>query len=298
MVCCLGIVKASDHTHEVASVAFRRGAVNAKELFDAGDLSAAIEQLNHDVRSRPTDTRQRTFLFELLCFAGDYQRAARQLDAIGHQSATADIGVQIYRNVLEAEASRQKLFTQGLRPHFLFPPPSYVQQHLEAMNRLRENRPAEAKALLEQAEQVRPQVPGQFEGQTFQDFRDVDDVLAPFLEIIMHNSYIWLPFDQIKQLIIPPPKHLRDLLWIPATVEAHLGPVGAVFLPVLYPGSSTHDNDQVKLGRMTDWQALGEGLARGCGQHLYLLDDSDRALLEIREIVFETEGSVAEDTQE
>lgn len=260
--------------------------MKAKEHFDAGDLSAAIEQLNQDVRAHPTDIHPRTFLFELLCFAGDYERAARQLDVIGRQSATAEIGVQVYRHILAAEEARYRLFTHGLRPNFLFDPPPYLHQHLEAVNRLRENRPAEARVLLEQAEQARPRVAGQLAGQSFDDFRDVDDVLAPFLEVVVHDHYIWLPFEQIKQLTISPPKQLRDLLWIPATIEAHPGPLGQVFLPVLYPGTAGHDNDQIKLGRATDWLALGEGLARGAGQHLFLLDDSDRALLEIREITF------------
>ena len=260
--------------------------MKAKELFDAGHLSAAIEQLSLDVRSHPTDIRQRTFLFELLCFAGEHERATRQLEVIGHQSATAEIGVQVYRHILAAEAARQRLFTQGLRPTFLFSLPPYVHQHLEAVNRLRENRPAEARALLARAEQDRPPLAGEFEGQPFREFRDVDDVLSPFLEVIVHDRYVWLPLAQLKQLTIPPPTQLRDLLWMPAVVEAYPGPVGNVFLPVLYPGSSRHDNDQVKLGRVTDWQALGEGLVRGAGQHLFLLGDQDRALLEIREITF------------
>jgi len=51
--------------------------MTAEEFLKAGHLSAAVEQLNHEVRSRPTDSQRRTFLFELLCFAGDYQRAER-----------------------------------------------------------------------------------------------------------------------------------------------------------------------------------------------------------------------------
>src|SRR5262245_54915497 len=57
-----------------------RTVMHAKELLDAGHLTAAIEQLTQEVRAHPTDVRQRIFLFELLCFTGDYQRAARPLD--------------------------------------------------------------------------------------------------------------------------------------------------------------------------------------------------------------------------
>jgi protein involved in temperature-dependent protein secretion len=63
--------------------------MTAEELLKDGQLSAAVEQLNQEVRSRPTDIQRRTFLFELLCFAGDCQRAERQLDVLGHQTVLA-----------------------------------------------------------------------------------------------------------------------------------------------------------------------------------------------------------------
>src|ERR671936_186446 len=124
--------------------------MKAKELLDVGQLTSAIDQLNQEVRSHPTDSRLRTFLFELLCFSGDYQRATRQLDVLGQQHTAAEVGVQVYRNILAAELSAPGLFAGGFRPTCLLDPPRYVQLHLEAVNRLRENRSAEAMALLEE----------------------------------------------------------------------------------------------------------------------------------------------------
>ncbi len=260
--------------------------MKAKELLDAGHLAAAIEQLNQEVKSHPTDAQQRTFLFELLCFAGDYQRAERQLEVIGHQSTTAEVGVQVYRNALAAEQARRRLFSDGLRPGFVLDPPPYVHLHLEAVNRLREKRPAEARALLEESAQSRPPLAGRLDGQPFSDFQDGDDLIGPCLEVIIHRNYVWLPFEQIKSLRISPPKRLRDLIWIPATLETHKSPLGEVFLPVLYADSSEHPDDQVKLGRMTDWQAMGDGVMRGVGQRLFLVDDEERAMLQVREVEF------------
>lgn len=261
--------------------------MTAKELFDTGQLGAAIEQLNKEVKSRPTDGRLRTFLFELLCFTGDYQRADRQLEVLGHQSTSAEIGVQVYRNLLAAEGARQRFFSEGLRPHFLLPPPAYTHFHLEAGNRLRESRPAEARSLLEESAATRPSLQGRINGQAFVDLQESDDLLAPFLEVIVQNNYTWLPFAHIKHIQITPPKRLRDLLWIQATLTTFNGPAGEVFIPVLYAGSSAHENDQVRLGRMTDWQSVGEGLARGVGQRMLLVDDEERAILEIQELEFE-----------
>jgi type VI secretion system protein ImpE len=261
--------------------------VKAKELLQTGQLSAAIAQLNQEVRSHPTDSQLRTFLFELLCFAGDFTRAERQLDVIAQQEATTEVGVQVYHNVLEAERARQRLFSEGLGPNFLFDPPSYVHLHLEAVNRLREANYIEVGALLEESASSRSHFKGKLDGDPFQDFRDGDDLLAPVLEVIVRNTYIWLPFEQIKRLAISTPKRLRDLLWIPATLESHLGPVGEVFLPVLYAGSSEHADDQVKLGRMTDWRDVTDELALGVGQHLFFIDGQDRGILEVRDLAFE-----------
>jgi len=261
----------------------------AEELLKAGHLAAAVEQLNQEVRSRPSDLQRRTFLFELLCFTGDYQRAERQLDVLGHQSATAEIGVQVYRHILTAEQARQRLFSEGLQPNFLFPPPSYVHLHLEALQQLCEHQPAGVVALLDQSYRSQPLRTGILTGQPFTAWRDGDDLLAPFLEVIVHNKYVWLPFDQIKRLHITTPKRLRDLLWIPATLEARSGPVGEVFLPVLYPDSHRHTDERVKLGRMTEWIDMGEGVTLGAGQHLFFIDGQDRGILEVRDIEFAPE---------
>jgi type VI secretion system protein ImpE len=260
--------------------------MTAKELFEAGQIAAAVKQLNRDVRSHPTDAHLRTFLFEMLCFAGDYQRAERQLDVLAQQGATAEAGVQVYRNILVAEQARRRLYSEGLMPDFLGDPPAYAYLQLEAINRLREGHPTEAAALVEQSERTWPQLRGQVDGSPFQDFRDGDDLLAPILEVIIQRHYVWIPFEHISHLSIAPPKRLRDLLWIPARVESPHGPVGDVFLPVLYASSAEHADDRVRLGRMTDWKASAEGLALGVGQRLFLIDGQDRAMLQVRDIDF------------
>ena len=55
-----------------------------------------------------------------------------------------------------------------------------------------------------------------------------------------------------------PPRFPRDLLFIPAHLELE-DEQGDIFLPALYPGSHEHPDDQVRLGRMTDWKELDGG---------------------------------------
>lgn len=261
--------------------------MRAKELLDANQLSAAIAELNQDVKSHPADSRLRTFLFELLCFAGEHERAERQLDVIGLQNESVGIGVEVYRQLLRADKARQRWFAEGLKPTFLLEPPSWIQYQLEAGNRLRGQQAEEAKALLQEAAHSRPKLTGLVNGKPCADFRDSDDRLGPVLEVFLRENYVWLPFEQVKKITIPPPRQLRDLLWIPATIEAGEGAAGQVYLPVLYVGSHSEDNDQLRLGRITDWRGLGDGLAGGAGQKMFLVDDRELSLLEIREMEFQ-----------
>jgi len=61
--------------------------VRARELFQAGKLDAAIDALGAEVRDNPTDTQRRTFLFELLCFAGQYFVSSKDFGTFGWQYA-------------------------------------------------------------------------------------------------------------------------------------------------------------------------------------------------------------------
>jgi type VI secretion system protein ImpE len=259
----------------------------AKELFDAGKLQAAIDEITYEVKERPNDTRKRTFLFELLCFNGCWERAEKQLDVIGMQSAKAETGVQVYKNIFKAEQSRLDLFSEGIQPHFLIEPPAYIYLNLVAISQLHEFNIGDVRRLLDNAEEARASLSGKLNDKPFQDFRDYDDLVGPVLELFLQDKYVWLPFEQIKRIEIAPPKQLRDLLWASARVETINSTIAEIFLPVLYVGSSEHPNDLVKLGRMTDWVNLGQSLSLPAGQRLFLVDSEEKPILEVKSIEFD-----------
>ncbi len=265
--------------------------MNAKELLDAGRLSAAIEQLNEDVRAHPADARLRTFLFEALCFAGDYQRARRQLDTLGQLNVQLESAAAMYRNILAAEQARVAVATEDQLPVFLLEPPAFASLYLAALHRLREGNAVDARALLMQATESQPAVSGEIDGQPFTDFSDADPFLGPFLEVIVNGRYAWVPFVQIKRFAIEAPRRLRDLLWAEATLETIGGSSGKVLLPVLYSSSFRHPDEQVRLGRATDWEKFGENLVRGRGQRMFLVDDGEKSMLQCREVEFDAAPS-------
>lgn len=262
----------------------------AKALLDAGDLNGAVQSALNYVKANPVDHQARTFLFELSLFSGDWDRAGRQLDAIGHQDAKAMIGTMIYRQCIEAEKKRARYFSDGLKPEFLADVPNYVYGLLTANNRLREGNAGEAREILDQTEEERPAFPCTVSGETAEDFRDYNDLTAGIMEVIIKDSYVWVPFEQIEKITINEPQSLRDLYWLQGTMETANGTNGEVFFPLLYVNSFKHDDDQVRLGRMTDWRDLGSELYQGEGTKLFWVNGQARPITELKEVVFTGEG--------
>jgi type VI secretion system protein ImpE len=262
-------------------------ASQAKALYDAGDLNAAIEALIKGVKSDPNNTMLRTFLFELLAFAGEWERADRQLDVLGHQSASAEIGVQVYRNCVKAERDRRRLMSDGLAPHFLTEPPQYVDLHLDAINHFRAGNLEALSETLRRAEEERPAFAGSIGDRKFADFRDYDDFFGPVLELIVQDKYTWLPLEQVNQLEIDAPSQLRDLIWSPATIQTPDKELRA-FIPNLYVDSSLEDDQQIRLGRMTDWKQIGEDVYRGAGLRVFAVDGEEKPILQVRSLKFDS----------
>src|SRR4051794_40645763 len=91
--------------------------VDAQQLFKAGKLTEAISALNAQLRDNPADQRNRTFLFELLCFAGEYDRAEKQLTILEQENSKASmLGTLLYKAVIKAEKIRQKMFGKKAFP--------------------------------------------------------------------------------------------------------------------------------------------------------------------------------------
>ena len=257
-----------------------------KTQLDAGDLKGAVEAALNVVKKSPTDVPARTFLFELSCFSGDWDRAEKQLDVIGHQDNNAMIGSLIFRQNFHAERSRLRLFSDSRKPEFLMPPPDYVLGLLTANNRLREGNAAEARTILDQVEELRPAFTCKINGVEAEDFRDYNDLTSCIFEVIVKDTYVWLPMEQVEKIEFIAPKSLRDLYWIQAKVETVNGTNGEMFFPSLYANSFKSDNDQVRLGRMTDWKDLGEEVYIGEGMRMFWSEGKDKPILELNEIEF------------
>ena len=233
--------------------------MNPKELYQAGRLNDAIKALSAELRDNPTDVRRRTFLFELLCFAGEYERADKQLEVLSQAGPESELGVLVYRSALFAERQRQDMFSRGEFPT--------------------------------QPDEEQPARSGTVNGKSFEFFSDADPRTGAKLELFAAGNYLLLPLEHVASIEIQPPRRLRDLIWTPASVRttpAFKGTeLGEVMLPVLAPFSWRHRDEAVRLGRMTVWEKPeGHEYQVPFGQKMWLVDDEEIPFLELRALEF------------
>jgi type VI secretion system protein ImpE len=258
-----------------------------RELFQAGRLTPAIEAAVAEVKKHPTDTAHRGLLCELLCFAGDWERADKHLETILQQDPGTALGLSLFRQVIRAEVCRQQFYDEGRVPEFLGEPTPVLQLHLQASIAWRDGQPEEASRLLAQAEEQRPHPTGTCDGRPFDDFRDLDDLTAAFLEVLTSTGkYFWVPLERVQSMELHPPQRPRDLVWRRARMSVADGPDGEVFLPALYAGTPRSSDDQLRLGRGTDWQGEEGQPVRGLGQRTFLVGAEDRPILSVQQITF------------
>ncbi|MCU1232312.1 MAG: virulence protein SciE type [Candidatus Solibacter sp.] len=239
----------------------------AEELYREGKLTEAIGSLQSFLRDHPSDKRARNFLFELLCFAGEYERARKQLAVLADESQGSRFGIAFYLAALSGEVERQAYYEEPAADGQASPasPPSSTSNSIA----------------------------GSWNGKPFHGIRDMDARLGESLEFLAAGKYHRLPFRYLKRLQIEPPVKVRDLFWLPATIEttADLGAMEypSILIPVLYPHTYLLDDDQTRLGRATEWAAGEDGREMPCGQRILLFGEEEAPLLSIRTIEFDAQ---------
>ena len=236
--------------------------MDAQQLFKAGKLREAIDALGAVLRDRPTDLASRTFLFELLCFAGEYGRAEKQLGLLESEDKHAAMGGLLYRGALNGERTRQDMFAREAFPGGAAPP---------------------------------AELNGSLNGKPFRSIQDADPRLGARLEVIAAGEYLWIAWKDIASLDMNPPKNLRDTLWAPARIRT--GPalresdLGEVLVPVIAALSWQHPEGEVALGRVSEWCADENGQEAPYGQKMLLVDGEEFPILEVRHL--EISGAAA-----
>jgi type VI secretion system protein ImpE len=262
-------------------------------LFRAGKLTAAIEAANAAVRNKPGDFTERLLLAELLIFAGNLQRADLILDAAAKTDPTAAVVVAEFRQLLRADIARRQCLTEGRVPEFLGEPTPVLRAALAAVVALRAGDADEAARQAAEMETTRPRVAGTMKQADaeipFDDFRDADDLYAGFFEVLTTTGkYFWIPTERVAYIELHPPRRPRDLAWRRAAMSVIDGPDGEVYLPALYASPQAAPNDEISLGRTTEWLGEEDGLVRGIGQRVFLIGDEGYGTTDLSGVQFST----------
>jgi len=262
---------------------------SSREHFQAGRLQQAIDSALAEVKSDPTNTDRRGFLAELLCFGGQWERADKQIDTIGHQDPEAIVGLSLIRQLIRAEVTRAECFLQGRPPELLAEPTPALQKALEALAAIRAGDETAASQLAAEAEKQRPSVSGRCDDASFSDFRDLDDITAGVAEVLTSTGkYYWIPWERVQTVEFHPPRRPRDLLWRQAEMSVEDGPYGDVYVPVVYFPCDEID-EQLRLGRGTDWSGGDGAPSRGRGQRMFLVGDEATSIMQVSSIEFSAE---------
>ena len=257
-------------------------ASSPSSLYQTGRLQEAIAALTEEVRARPADVDRRGFLAELLCVAGDLDRAEKQLEALTKVAPDRQVGVALLRQLVRAEQWRQQFHAEGRLPEFVEKPDARMELRLQASVALRNGNTAEAARLLEEMESKRVPVRGDCDGAAFTDLRDLDDLVSDSLELLTSTGkYFLVPMSRVRSIELRKPERPRDLSWRRALVEIADGPEGEVYLPAIYAADYGSGDTAYLLGRNTDWSGSEQGPVRGKGLRTLLVGEEAKTLLEV-----------------
>jgi type VI secretion system protein ImpE len=265
----------------VASVA------SPEELIATGHPADALKRLQERVREQPQDAKLRTFLFQLLCVLGQWDRAQAQLELCGQLDHATLAMVNTYREALKCELVREAVFAGKTTPMIFGQPQSWVASLVEALQ-------AEARGEVDLAARLRadalaaaPATAGTLDGAAFEWIADADSRLGPVLEAVVNGRYVWVPFSALAKVNIEAPADLRDLVWAPTHLTLANGGETVALVPSRYVGSAAEADGAVQMARKTEWLAIGADQYRGLGQRVLTTSDPELGVLEIREIVLQ-----------
>lgn len=268
--------------------------MEAQQLVNEGRVEDALQVLQDAVRKDPADPALRVFLFQLLCIKGNWDRAMTQLNVAAEMDEENLLLAQVGRQLLNAEALRAEVFNGTRQPMIFGEPDDWVSWLVEANRLAATGKLEEAATLRARVFEAAPAIAGTIDDASFEWMADADPRLGPTLEAIVDGRYYWIPMNRLKDVRIDEPTDLRDLVWATATFQWSNGGESVGFIPARYVGTEASADEQLLLGRRTEWAEHGHELFTGMGQRMLATDQDDHPLLQIRSISFDVPETEAE----
>lgn len=269
---------------------------NAEQSLQEGDPISALKFLQEEIRLKPSDSKLRIFLFQLLSIHGQWERALNQLDVVAQLDAAALAMVQVYRDALQCEALRAQVFEGKKSPMIFGEPDQWLAFLIEARLLAGQGDTKQSQKFLSKAFEDAPPTSGSIDGQAFAWIADADMRLGPVIEAIINGRYYWLPFSRLTRIVIDPPEDLRDMVWMPAHLWFENGGESVALIPTRYPGTQASSDGQLLMAKKTIWEEAEPGVFSGLGQRILTTDNGEIPLMDVREIQLNDAHPAPEET--
>src|ERR1700744_5308651 len=114
---------------------------DARDSLRNGDVEGALTALKQDVRKAPRDAKLRTFMFQMFCITGEWDRALTQLKVVLELDPATEPMVQTYQSAIRSELLREKIFRGERSPTVFGDPGDWVPLLIEATRLLAKGDP-------------------------------------------------------------------------------------------------------------------------------------------------------------
>ena len=256
----------------------------AREALQGGNVQRALEQLKQDVRKGPRDPRLRTFLFQMFCITGEWDRALTQLKVARELDPNAEAMATTYQAAIRAELLREKIFRGERSPTVFGDPGEWVPLLIEATKLFAADRLGEAARLRDSAFEIAPAIGCVLNGTASEWVADADPRLGPVIEAVIDGRYMWVPLHRVKSLAVEPPADLRDQVWMPVRFTWTNDGEAVALIPTRYPGSAAASDPAIQLARKTEWHERDADWALPIGQRVLVTDTDEVALMDVRKL--------------
>ena len=257
--------------------------MTAHEALQSGDVRQALDLLKVEVRRAPRDARLRTFLFQLFCITGEWDRALNQLAVAGELDPAADAMVKTYQILIRCEVLRAKVFNGKRSPTVLGDPGPWLPLLIEATRLLGTGEAARAATLRDAAFEAAPGQAAKINGVNVEWVADADPRLGPTVEAIVEGKYVWIPFDRIAMITVEPPADLRDQVWMPVRFTWANEGTAVGFIPTRYPRTTESTDPALLLARRTEWTEHDDW-SLPTGQRMFITDGDEMAVMDLRRL--------------
>jgi type VI secretion system protein ImpE len=257
------------------------------ELIKSADPVAALKALSDEVRAKPSDSKQRVFMAQLLCVLGQWERALNQLTVAAELDALAVPMKQVYGEAVRCEGLRAEVFAGTRTPMIFGQPDEWLALLIESLLRQGRGELELAEDLRQRAFDAAPAIGGTIDGAPFEWLADADMRLGPVLEAFVNGKYYWIPYARLAHIKIEAPEDLRDCVWMPAHLLLENGGETLALIPTRYEGTEKSQDGELLLARKTEWRELRPEVWAGSGQRVLGSDAGEYALMDVREILFD-----------